>query len=184
MAPISRNDHSNKSTHILMKKCARIKMVLIDSHGYSTQTGTHALLLSVVIYALLLCGQHQKLPATRSLIDMVNHVEYKCSNTWYHRKSVVFQSWTLPSICYFSTSKGCVTWIIQKVNRIPTHCGVAYDSVRSLARGHMITMWLVIHGYVLINKTSGSAFFMWLSRFYIEVNPNINQRVLNPFITP
>ncbi len=31
-----------------------------------------------------------------------------------------------------------MTWIIKKVNRIPTHCGVAYESVRSLARDHMI----------------------------------------------
>ncbi len=46
-----------------------------------------------------------------------------------------------PSICqrtYFHTSKGHMTWIINKVNRIPTHCGVAYESVRSLARGHLI----------------------------------------------
>ncbi len=28
---------------------------------------------------------------------------------------------------YFQTSKGHVTWIIQKVNRIPAHCGVAYE---------------------------------------------------------
>ncbi len=51
----------------------------------------------------------------------------------------------LPSIChrtYFHTSKGHVTWIIKKVNRIPTHCGVAYESVRSLARGHMIKVWM------------------------------------------
>ncbi len=55
--------------------------------------------------------------------------------------SVVFLRWTEPSIChrtYFYTSKGHVTWIIKKVNRIPTHCGVAYESVCSLARGHMI----------------------------------------------
>ncbi len=31
-----------------------------------------------------------------------------------------------------------MTWIIKKVNRIPTHCGVAYESVRSLARGPVI----------------------------------------------
>ncbi len=50
-------------------------------------------------------------------------------------------SWTCcghASSTYFHTSKGHVTRIIKKVNRIPTHCGVAYESVRSLARGHMI----------------------------------------------
>ncbi len=31
-----------------------------------------------------------------------------------------------------------MTWIIKKVNRIPMHCGVTYESVCSLARGHMI----------------------------------------------
>ncbi len=39
---------------------------------------------------------------------------------------------------YFQTSKGHVTWIIWKVNSIPTHCGLAYESIHSLARGHMI----------------------------------------------
>ncbi len=29
-------------------------------------------------------------------------------------------------------------WIIKKVNRIPTHCVVAYESVCPLARGHVI----------------------------------------------
>ncbi len=58
--------------------------------------------------------------------------------------SVVFLHWTLPSIfhqTYLHTSKGHVTWIIKKVNKIPTHCGVAYDSVRSLARDHVIRVW-------------------------------------------
>ncbi len=31
------------------------------------------------------------------------------------------------------TSKGHMTWIISKVNNIPMHCGLAYESVRSLA---------------------------------------------------
>ncbi len=56
----------------------------------------------------------------------------------------------LPSIChwiYFHTSKGHIAWIIKKVNRIPTHCGVAYESVRSLARGHMIRVWHVINSH-------------------------------------
>ncbi len=47
----------------------------------------------------------------------------------------------LPSIChrtYFHTSKGHVTCIIKKVNKITPHCGVAYESVCSLARGHVI----------------------------------------------
>ncbi len=34
MAPLSRNDQSIKSTHILYNICARIKIVLIDSNGY------------------------------------------------------------------------------------------------------------------------------------------------------
>ncbi len=35
-------------------KYGRIKKVLIDSNGYSTQAGVHAVSLTVVIYALLL----------------------------------------------------------------------------------------------------------------------------------
>ncbi len=31
-----------------------------------------------------------------------------------------------------------MTWIIKKVTRIATHCGVAYESVHLLARGHVI----------------------------------------------
>ncbi len=46
----------------------RIKVVLIDSHGYSTQTGIHAISLAVVIYALRLGGQHRKMPATQPCI--------------------------------------------------------------------------------------------------------------------
>ncbi len=38
---------------------------------------------------------------------------------------------------YFQTSKAHMTWIIQKVNRIPTHCGVAYEGFYSLARSHV-----------------------------------------------
>ncbi len=62
-----------------------------------------------------------------------------------HPSPVEFLRWTLPSIChrtYFHTSKGHVTWIIKKVNRIPTHCGVANESVHSLARGHVIRVWI------------------------------------------
>ncbi len=43
---------------------------------------------------------------------------------------------------FFQTSKGHVTWIIKKVNRIPTRCGVAYQSVHSLARGHVIRVYV------------------------------------------
>ncbi len=49
---------------ISYKRCARITVILIDSHGLSTQAGTHAVSLTVVIYALLLGGQHRKIPAT------------------------------------------------------------------------------------------------------------------------
>ncbi len=45
-ASLSRNDQENT--------CARIKMVLIDFHRYSTQTWTHAIYITVVIHALLL----------------------------------------------------------------------------------------------------------------------------------
>ncbi len=41
-------------------------MVLNDFHGYSIQAGTHAVSLTVVIYALLLGGQYRKMTATQS----------------------------------------------------------------------------------------------------------------------
>ncbi len=41
-------------------------MVLIGSHGYSTQAETQAVSLTVVIYTLLLSGQYKKMPATQS----------------------------------------------------------------------------------------------------------------------
>ncbi len=59
---------SNKYTHILQMTCAKIKIVLIDSDGYSTQAGTHTVSLTVVIYALLLDGQHRKKKTTLSHI--------------------------------------------------------------------------------------------------------------------
>ncbi len=43
---------------------------------------------------------------------------------------------------YFQTSKVHMTWIIQKVNNIPMHCGVAYENVHSLARCHLIRVCL------------------------------------------
>ncbi len=64
-----------------------------------------------------------------------------------HSSLVVFMHSAFPSIChrtYFQTSKGHVTWIIKKANRIPTHCGVAYESFRSLARGHVIRVCVCI----------------------------------------
>ncbi len=70
MAPIPRNDQSSKGTHVLQKTWAKSKPVHIDSsHGYSTQAGTHAVFLTVVIYALLLCGLHRKKIATQSYND-------------------------------------------------------------------------------------------------------------------
>ncbi len=56
----------------------------------------------------------------------------------------MFLRWTLPSIChsnYFQISKDHVTCIIWKVRRMPMHCGVAFESVRLLAGGHMIRVW-------------------------------------------
>ncbi len=61
-----------------------------------------------------------------------------------HACDKMFAACILPSIChwtYFHTSKDHMTWIIKKVNRIPTHCGVAYESVCLLARGHVIGVW-------------------------------------------
>ncbi len=42
-------------------------VVHIDSHGYSNQAGTHAVSLTVVMYALLLGGQHRKMPSNTIL---------------------------------------------------------------------------------------------------------------------
>ncbi len=68
-APLSRNYQSIKSTHILQTICARIIMVLIDSHGYSTQIITHAVYRVVVMYALPLGGQQRKMPVTQSCVQ-------------------------------------------------------------------------------------------------------------------
>ncbi len=59
ISPLSRNDQSNKSTHILYNRCSRIKIVITDSRGYNTQTRTHDTSLAVVMYALLLGGLHR-----------------------------------------------------------------------------------------------------------------------------
>ncbi len=70
-------------------------------------------------------------------------LEYKL-----HPSYVVFLYWTLPSIChrtYFHTSKGHVTWIIKKFNRM------AYQNVRLLARGHVIRVCLNCSEIVLQN---------------------------------
>ncbi len=34
-----------------------------------------------------------------------------------------------------------MTWIILKVKSIPTHCGVAYESVHTPATGHVMRVW-------------------------------------------
>ncbi len=39
---------------------------------------------------------------------------------------------------YFQTSKGHITWVIYKVNRIPMHCGVGYERVHFLDRGQTL----------------------------------------------
>ncbi len=51
---------------------------------------------------------------------------------------------------YFHTSKGHVTWIVWNVNRIPMHCGVAYESVHSLARGRNFNNFLNNPGHVTL----------------------------------
>ncbi len=81
--------------------------------------------------------------------DHVNKQRYQMS--FIHHSSVVLLRWTLPSIChrtYFHTSKGHVIWIIKKVNRISTDCGVAYESVRSLARGHVCGHLSLVTGVI------------------------------------
>ncbi len=67
----------------------------------------------------------------------------------FHPSPVVFLCGTFPSIChrtYFHTSTDHVTWIIKKVHKIPTHCGVPYESVSSLAKSHMdsYALWCAI----------------------------------------
>ncbi len=47
-------------------------MVLNDSHGYSTQAGTHAVSLAVVIYALLLGVDQWRMTATQCCIPEYN----------------------------------------------------------------------------------------------------------------
>ncbi len=51
--------------------CYDIKMVLIDSHGYSTKAGTHATSLTVVIYALLLGDLHWKMTAAQYHVESI-----------------------------------------------------------------------------------------------------------------
>ncbi len=61
---------------------------------------------------------------------------------WHHPDVHTFLSLASSSQCW------CLFWgnhtykhgfaMIKKVNSIPTHCGVAYESVCSLARGHVI----------------------------------------------
>ncbi len=67
--------------------------------------------------------------------------------------SLVFHGWSsvrvmLETYCmyiidhqnYFQTSKGHVTWIIQKVNRIPTHCG-DHRNYFQTSKGHVT--WII-----------------------------------------
>ncbi len=96
-----------------------------------------------------------------SVINVKTLIMYKhiTPNTIYyysHPSPVVFLHWTLPSIChrtYFHTSNGHVTWIIKKINRIPMHCRVAYESVHSLDRGHVIRVCYYSHTFSLIIYT-------------------------------
>ncbi len=39
-------------------------------------------------------------------------------------------------------------YIKKEVNSIPTDCGVTYESVCSLARGHMIRVWGSVMGWI------------------------------------
>lgn len=60
MVTLSRNEQFNKSTHIFKTTCARIKIVLLDSHRYSTHAGGYSISLTIVIYALRSIGLHWK----------------------------------------------------------------------------------------------------------------------------
>ncbi len=117
---------------------------------------------------------------------------------WSHPSLVMFLHWTLPSIChltYIHTSKGHMTGIIKKVNRIPTHCGVANESVRSLARGHVIRvcicsdhnpiMWPLASEWKIICHTTmcrSSNDFLYnpghRTLWYLEVVPVVYARVM------
>ncbi len=72
------------------------------------------------------------------------------------------------------TSKGHVTWIIEKVNCIPTHCGVACKSVHSLLE----VTWLKctykpleliggVHLNVMLHKT--------YELYYSDLHPHIDE---------
>ncbi len=90
-----------------------------------------------------------------------------------HPSSVMFLRSTIPSIChqtYIHTSKGHVIWFIKKVNRIPTHCRVAYKSIFSLARGHMIRVWLGA-----VPNVASSATALWASSFALNFSCPANQ---------
>ncbi len=79
-----------------------------------------------------------------------------CHTTWATAHAYCIILWTLEDIVrseyvnsgedpcmhywnYFETLKSHVTWIISKVNSIPTHCSVAYESVLSLAQ--CVRLW-------------------------------------------
>ncbi len=76
----------------------------------------------------------------------INHSQWLDLSDW---QIILIGSWWTDQLTYssidnrnyFLTSKGHVTWIIKKVNRIPTYGGVAYESVHLLARGHVTTVY-------------------------------------------
>ncbi len=53
----------------------------------------------------------------------------------YNRSKMAVVEWLTLRACL------AVCQIMQKINSIRTHCGVANESVHSLARGHMIRVW-------------------------------------------
>ncbi len=115
------------------------------------------------------------------ITDNVHHINilngFHMPKYWLTCKStssVVFLRWTLPSIyhrTYFNTSKGHLTWFIKKVSRIPTHCGVAYESVCSLLRGHVISVWY--------KGVSMGGCPTWKSLFHFK----LTYRTINTFIS-
>ncbi len=120
------------------------------------------------------------------------HINEKLGNRWKHAAGihismcmdpaslVVHFYWTFLRIChwtYFHISKGHVTWNIKKVNRIPTHCGVAYESVHSLARSHVIEVcvwtwkkYVLVEIWKRVYASVGQFVSVWLIVLYVTLN--------------
>ncbi len=67
----------------------------------------------------------------------------------------------------FHILKGHVTLIMRKVNRIPMHCGVAYESVCSLASGHLIRVCIIYAELTLL------LYHAYMHMLYINKQPRV-----------